>query len=166
MLPIPANIKFIVLVVLVGAIGALQAIAPLEPTWAWIAAVVKMLAVAEAFFTVPQGAADKLAASAAKVRAVLPLVFVAAVAAIGVATQTGCPSAVPVVGPAASCVSAVIADALAGMTVAQILTKEGAGCVADASEIVTILLGSKDPAVQQTKAFAMAKAMRAAEVGQ
>ena len=72
----------------------------------------------------------------------------------------GCPAAVPVVGPVASCVSTVIADALKGDSIAQILADAGPACVTSAEEVITILLGSSDPAVQQTPAFAEATAKR------
>jgi len=77
-----------------------------------------------------------------------------------VGALAGCPAAVPVVGPVASCVSTVLADALKGDSIAQILADAGPSCVASAEEVITILLGSTDPAVQQTPAFAEAAAKR------
>ena len=77
------------------------------------------------------------------------------------ASLAGCPQAVPAVVPGASCVASVIADALQGMTVAEIVTAAGPGCVTDAEEVVTILLGSKDPRVAATVAFKTAVSLRA-----
>lgn len=88
----------------------------------------------------------------------------AAACAIAVAgALAGCPAAVPVVGPVASCVSIVLADALKGDTVAQILADAGPTCVTSAEEVIAILLGSADPAVHATKAFAEAMASRGAK---
>lgn len=69
----------------------------------------------------------------------------------------GCPAAVPGV----SCVAEVLADALKGDTIAQILVDAGPTCVTSAEEIITILLGSTDPKVQASKAYGEAITARA-----
>lgn len=92
------------------------------------------------------------------------LVVLACVGAMGTVGVSACATAAPVVAPVTSCVAAVIADALAGLDVQDIMKKEGQACVGDAAEVVMILLGSDDPAVAQTKAYASAKAIHAAQV--
>jgi hypothetical protein len=59
MIPIPNSIKLPILLVLVGGVGALQAIGHLEPTWGWIGGVAQVMALLEAFFTVPASAVRK-----------------------------------------------------------------------------------------------------------
>jgi hypothetical protein len=59
MLPIPNKFKLPILLVLVGGVGALQAVSHLEPTWAWIGAVVQVASLLEAFVTVPNATAAK-----------------------------------------------------------------------------------------------------------
>ena len=71
-----------------------------------------------------------------------------------------CPQAVPVVGPVASCVTQVVSDALAGMTIEQIVASAGPGCVTDAEDVIAILLGSKDPRLPATVAYKDAMARR------
>jgi hypothetical protein len=77
-----------------------------------------------------------------------------------VAMLTACPQAAPVVQPTASCVAAVLADALQGMTVAQIVQAAGPGCVADVEEVVTILLGSGSAGVRASRAYGEAQLRR------
>jgi hypothetical protein len=78
----------------------------------------------------------------------------------GAMALVGCPQAAPVVQPTASCVSSVLADALQGMTLEQIVAAAGPGCVVDAEEVITILLGSGSALVSTTKAGVEAKARR------
>ena len=72
-----------------------------------------------------------------------------------------CGNAAAAVSPGAACVASVIQDALSGMTIAQIVAAAGPGCVTDAEDVVTILIGSGDPRVGSTMAFAQAQALRA-----
>lgn len=71
-----------------------------------------------------------------------------------------CPPAVPVVGPVSACVTTVVQDAIAGMTIDQILANAGPGCVADAEQVISILLGTSDPRVKGTLAYGQALAAR------
>ena len=87
-------------------------------------------------------------------RAVLLLALAAALAA--------CPAAIPAVAPVASCVTSVVADALQGMTLAQIVAAAVPGCVTDAEDVIAILLGSADPRVKTTVAYGQARSLRGA----
>jgi hypothetical protein len=80
--------------------------------------------------------------------------------ALGVA---GCPAAVPVVGPGTACVGAVVEDAVAGKTLAQILADPAlSSCVTTVEDVITILLGSSDPRLAGAPALAEARTARAA----
>jgi len=72
----------------------------------------------------------------------------------------GCPQAVPAVVPVASCVARVTADALQGMTLDEIVKAAGPGCVTDAEEVITIILGSPNPRVAATPAYKTAASRR------
>jgi hypothetical protein len=157
MIPISPKVKLAVLLILVGGLAALQAIQPLAPTWAWIAAVVKVLSLVEAYLTVPGGTATELKA----LRMATKVSITGLLLLTLVTTQVACPAAAPAAGPSASCVSTVVADALKGMTLDQILADAGPGCVKDAAEVYAILSGSPDPQVPATKAFGEAKARKA-----
>jgi hypothetical protein len=69
------------------------------------------------------------------------------------ALLSACPPVAPVVAPTSSCVTKVIEDALKGMTVQQIVDDAGPGCVTDAAQVITILLGSDSPGVAKTSAY-------------
>jgi hypothetical protein len=91
--------------------------------------------------------ATRAAAASAATKAAVVLMLLGVLGA----TQTACGNTkaiAPVVTPAGSCVLDVIQDALAGMTVDQILAKEGTACITDAAEVWAILSG----AAQQTNA--------------
>ena len=77
-----------------------------------------------------------------------------------VASLAACPQAVPAVAPAASCVASVVSDALQGMTLDEIVKAAGPGCVTDAEEVITILLGSPNPRVAATPAYKTAASRR------
>ena len=74
---------------------------------------------------------------------------------------SACPQAAPVVTPVSDCAVTVIADALAGMTIEQIIALEGPRCGADLVAIVTTLLGSTRADVQATRAYKQASDLRA-----
>lgn len=76
-----------------------------------------------------------------------------------------CAAGAAAVVPAASCVASVIEDAVAGMSIPQIVAAAGPGCVTDAEDVVAILLGSTDARLPQTTAYAQAKAIRAVQAG-
>lgn len=76
-----------------------------------------------------------------------------AVSALCTGLLLGCPQAIPAVQPTEQCVSAVIADALAGLNVNQILDKDGGVCGQDLAVIIAVLLQSSRPAVQATVAY-------------
>ena len=98
-----------------------------------------------------------LAQSALRTLCLLSVVVFAA------AAIAGCPQAVPVVGPGSACVGAVVEDAVAGKSIAQILADPSlSSCVTTVEDVVTILLGSSDPRVATSQALAEAKAHRAA----
>lgn len=123
----------------------------------WVSSLVAAFVYADAYFTKPHTmSADAKAAAVKAVGSIfLVLPFTVFMAVIFAMPLTGCPQAVPAVQPIVSCVSAVVADALAGMTVDQIVKKEGASCVADAAEVVTILMGNvqKFPQLKSTVAY-------------
>jgi hypothetical protein len=73
----------------------------------------------------------------------------------------GCPQATPVVAPATDCGAAIIADALAGLTIEQILAKEGERCGADLIAIVETILKSTNPNISATMAYREATNLRA-----
>lgn len=106
-------------------------------------------------------AADKLMPPNAH-RGFLKASAAGALSAVLVVLLSACPKAVTALPPAEACVTAVLADALAGLTFAQIVTKDGQACVNDVGSIVTILLNSPNPAVQSSQAFADVKAIKAA----
>jgi hypothetical protein len=83
-----------------------------------------------------------------------------------ITTQTACPQGIPVVGPAASCVTAIVTDALKGMTLAEILADAGPGCAKDVAEIVTVLFGAAatEPRITGTKAYGEAQVIRAKQL--
>jgi len=90
--------------------------------------------------------------------------------AIGVAVVVGCPGAVAPVTDCTSCGVRVFADAVAGMTILQIgsdvlNTPACAACGLDIAAIVASLLGSTDPKVQASKAYAEAIKIQAAARG-
>ncbi|HLK36902.1 MAG TPA: hypothetical protein VKU41_09145 [Polyangiaceae bacterium] len=90
-----------------------------------------------------------------------PACFVLLCGALSV-SQAGCtPQQLPAVVPAASCVTDVVADALKGMTIGEIIKAAGPGCVTDAEDVIAILLGSGDPRLPATKAYGQAKMARA-----
>ena len=153
MIPINPTLKLVIALAIVGAVGAAQALTKVEPSWTWLGALIQGLTMLEVFFTIPSGTKAKMAAlkAAARVTSVLAMV-------VGMGCIVGCPSAVPVVGPIGSCVSSIVADALKGMTIAQILAAAGPGCVANAEEVITVLLGS--PQAQGTPAYGEAKVAR------
>lgn len=74
-----------------------------------------------------------------------------------------------VVGPSSACIDAVIVDALSGLTVDQIVAKEGQGCAVDAAQVIAILLDQNNAGYQKngvaltsTQAYAQAQAQYAA----
>jgi hypothetical protein len=77
----------------------------------------------------------------------------------------GCPQAVPVVQATEQCVEDVIIDALNGLTIDQIVQKDGSECatagVTDIETIVTILLNSNSEKVRTTQAYKDAYIYRA-----
>lgn len=93
MLPIPANIKAVLLAVVVGAIGILQSLTGLNSAWTWIGVVVQILSIVEAILTVPASARAQIASLVkdlgTKTHAVL---FVIGFGALGL-TQQGCKGA-------------------------------------------------------------------------
>jgi hypothetical protein len=100
------------------------------------------------------------AAAAVAASALRTLMVVSMVALTGVLVAA-CPAAVPIVGPAADCGVAIIEDAVAGMSVAQIVAKEGQRCGVDFAAVVATLLGSKDPRLEGKPAMVEARAARA-----
>ncbi|MHB8330781.1 MAG: hypothetical protein ACYDDA_05245 [Acidiferrobacteraceae bacterium] len=112
-------------------------------------------------------AADALKPPAAH-RGMLRAAAVGLVSAVVVAAAVmlaGCPAAAPAVGPAANCASIVIADALKGMTLAQIFADAGPSCGNDLAQIVTELLGSTDPNVTSSKGYVDAVRLKSVLVG-
>jgi hypothetical protein len=165
MIPIPAKYKGPIGVVLIGVIASLQALAKLNSAWSWITAVVQILTAVELYVTVPSGAQEQmraLRAAASKAAAVLVVVGSGAAFALGgVAIAQGCmPQQAAAIVPAAACVASVIADAIGGMTIAQIVAKEGPGCVADGEQVAAILLGSSEPKLVGTVALDEARMKR------
>lgn len=71
-----------------------------------------------------------------------------------------CAQAIPAAVAGAPCVATVIQDAISGMTVAQIVAAAGPGCVKDAEDVFTILLGSSEPKLAGTRALGEARAAR------
>jgi hypothetical protein len=65
-----------------------------------------------------------------------------------------CPQAIGAVVPALDCGVAIVEDAVSGLTIDQIVTKESARCGADATAIINVLLASTDPRLAGTKAMA------------
>lgn len=172
MVPIPAKYKIILGTIIIGLVASGQYLLKLGIAWVWLPPVLAGAIYIEGFLTVPAGATktiNELTAVTQRLSAkiedkVVGLLLVLATCGglVGIAaTQTGCPAAVPAVGPAASCVSAVVADALAGLSIDEILAKEKGACVADLEEVIAILLGSTKPQVVATKAYGEAKARRA-----
>ncbi len=85
-------------------------------------------------------------------------------AVVIIALAVACtPQQASAVAPGASCVAAVIADAIQGMGINEILQKEKGSCVQDVEEVIAILLGSGDPHVQATLAYRAARSIRAAQ---
>lgn len=76
--------------------------------------------------------------------------------------STACAPAAPAVAPAASCVSAVIADAVAGLTIPEIVAKEQGPCIQDAEQVIALLIGSlaDHPELANTPAMKSALALR------
>jgi hypothetical protein len=72
-----------------------------------------------------------------------------------------CAAAVPIVAPAVDCASAIISDALAGMTIEQIEADAGPKCGADLISVVTTLANSTDAKVQTSPAYKEALKLRA-----
>lgn len=86
-----------------------------------------------------------------------------AMALLGLALLlSACPQAAAVVPPVFDCGSAIVQDALAGKTLAQIEADVGPRCGQDLIAIITGLLGSKDPSVEATPAYAEAVRLKAA----
>jgi hypothetical protein len=69
--------------------------------------------------------------------------------------SVGCAKAIPIIGPAASCVMTVIADALKGMTLDQIVADAGPTCVTSVDQVIAILVGEagRNPMVRDTPAY-------------
>ncbi len=85
------------------------------------------------------------------------LVLIAGLTAI---TQCTPAQAIGAVIPALDCGVAIVEDAVAGLTIPEIVAKEGARCGADESQVVAVLLESKDPRLVTTKAMIAALAMQ------
>jgi hypothetical protein len=73
----------------------------------------------------------------------------------------GCQAGQNVVTPAADCGVAIVADALSGMTLEQIIAKEGARCSADILTVIDTLLSSTNPNVVSTGAYTEAVNLKA-----
>jgi hypothetical protein len=153
MIPINPTVKFWILVVLTGASGALAAIFKLQPTWAWIAAVLPVLAVVESYFTVP-ASKDGPKSAVGKLPPLYVLFFVCA---LGLACA-GCPQADATIPADVVLIECVADDAVAQKPIAQIVTD----CGTDLDTVVAILLASKKPTVAQSPAALEAKAAHGA----
>jgi hypothetical protein len=81
-----------------------------------------------------------------------PLAVLALVLGLG---SAGCAKVIPVIGPVASCVMTVIADALKGMTLDQIVADAGPTCVTSIDQVIAILVGEagRNPMVRDTPAY-------------
>lgn len=88
-------------------------------------------------------------------RALLSAVTSALMLASLVVPSAACLKAVPVIGPATSCVSSIVADALKGMSLDDILKDAGPTCVQSIDDVIAILVGeaSRNPMVRYTAAY-------------
>lgn len=160
MIPLPANVKLVIGLILVAGIAALQALSKVEPAWTWAGGALSVLTMLELYFTVPSTAAGRAGSDATKASA-------AATAAkpLGVLLMIcmlSCAAAPLIVPPIVDCGAYIIEDAAKGMSFAQILADAGPKCGADASEILTVLLGSKDTRVLGSPAYAEARKLQLA----
>ena len=72
----------------------------------------------------------------------------------------GCPQTVAAVAPTLDCGVAVVEDAVAGLSVPEIVAKEGARCGADAEAVIAALLASRDTRLVGTPALRSARLSR------
>lgn len=84
-----------------------------------------------------------------------PPINVAGLLVLSAVAGTSCLKAVPVIGPTVSCVSTIVADALKGMTLDQILNDAGPQCVQSIDQVIAILVGeaARNPMVRETLAY-------------
>lgn len=73
-----------------------------------------------------------------------------------------CPQAGAVVPPTIDCGSRIVQDAIAGMTVEQIIADAGPACGADLLQVLTTLLASQDARVVASKAYLEAVTVKGA----
>jgi uncharacterized protein YjeT (DUF2065 family) len=118
MIPIPANVKAVLVSVLFAIGGALIALQKVEPGWAWLSAAVGIVLYLEGLFTTPPAAKEKiraLQAMAGKTLTTLALMMLGAIgcSSCGAITPTvatdvtaGVNFAVCVLGQLAQCESA------------------------------------------------------------
>lgn len=187
MVPLSANAKLVLGGVLIVLITLGHYLVNAGVTWMWLSPILTALIYIDGLFTTPPkaqrainelqaqkvaltarvGGANMMGLAFASLAAARMLASLAglAVACLLAVSLSGCPQGAAAVGPGLSCVSAVVADALSGMTLEQILDKEKGPCVKDLSEVIAILVGAEaqTPAVRQTIAYRAALAIRAAQ---
>jgi len=86
----------------------------------------------------------------------------------GVVTSAGCPPAASIADagpPVSDCVARVIADAVAGDTIAQIVADVALPCALDAAQVIAILLGSSADNVHASPAYREALSLRMQDGG-
>src|SRR5277367_915522 len=76
-----------------------------------------------------------------------------AFAIVAMVVLFGCPQGAAVVPPTVDCGARIIQDAIAGMTLEQIVADAGPACGADLLQVLTTLLGSQDAKVTVSKAY-------------
>lgn len=157
MLPfLPANVQHVIHILLACAV-AVFVVLKSDPTLGalpWVAGGITILTVLNSIFTAAPGDAKKLSDARDRIASLLTKMG-PSILLLFALSQAACLKAVPVIGPATSCVASVVADALKGMTLDQILADAGPQCVQSIDQIIAILVGeaARNPMVRETAAY-------------
>jgi hypothetical protein len=158
MLPfLPPKVQHVIHMLLACAI-AVFVVLKSDPTLGalpWVVAIGTVLTVLNTVFTSTPGDAKKIENLQGRVTSLLTKMGPPLAVLLFALSQSACAQAIPVIGPTISCVSTIVADALKGETLEQILQDAGPGCVTSIDQIIAILVGEaqRNPMVRETAAY-------------